>query len=213
MAGHPFCTLLINESDVQTFFPGPYLCYYDLPTPSLVQQAHDFIFDVIEQDGPFDGVIAFSQGAALVASMMLQHAKTGSTETLFKVAVFAGATLPYNLDDEHCLSKHETEVLQMPDEDSEDERGYPTNPKTSTEPLLSRYHPEQETARILIPTLHIIGEQDKFAPQSRLVARLCGGEKRVVEHKEGHRMPSDGRHQWKVLTAIASTIQAAYFNF
>ncbi|KAL5323099.1 hypothetical protein ACEPPN_007627 [Leptodophora sp. 'Broadleaf-Isolate-01'] len=41
--------------------------------PSDIQSAHEYIRAVIEEDGPFQGVIGFSDGAAMAASIILQH--------------------------------------------------------------------------------------------------------------------------------------------
>ncbi|KAG4437378.1 hypothetical protein IFR05_007142 [Cadophora sp. M221] len=41
--------------------------------PSEIQSAHEYIQAVIEGDGPFQGVMGFSDGAAMAASIMLQH--------------------------------------------------------------------------------------------------------------------------------------------
>lgn len=42
-------------------YPEPYLCWYPFP-PTLynVGNAHKMIWSIIEEDGPFDGVMGFS---------------------------------------------------------------------------------------------------------------------------------------------------------
>jgi Serine hydrolase (FSH1) len=49
---------------IAEIYPGPYLCWYPFP-PTLenVSEAHELIWNIIEEDGPFDGVMGFSQGA------------------------------------------------------------------------------------------------------------------------------------------------------
>ena len=81
-------------------YPEPYLCYYPLPTPELVRAAHEQVLEVIEEEGPIDAIIAFSQGAALAASMLLQQAKEKPHEDLIGMAIFVSASLPFDLDDE-----------------------------------------------------------------------------------------------------------------
>lgn len=46
---------------VRDFFPGPYLCYHPAPTPSAVLEAQEMVEEALESEGPFDGVIGFSQ--------------------------------------------------------------------------------------------------------------------------------------------------------
>jgi hypothetical protein len=45
-------------------YPEPYTCWYPYP-PTLdnVRDAHEMIWNIIAEDGPFDGVMGFSQGA------------------------------------------------------------------------------------------------------------------------------------------------------
>jgi hypothetical protein len=87
-------------TDIAAVYPGPYLCYYPLPTPELVRSAHEYIVEVIDEDGPIDAIISFSQGAALAASIFLQHAKEKPHEDLVALAVFISASLLFDLDDE-----------------------------------------------------------------------------------------------------------------
>ncbi|RDK38248.1 hypothetical protein M752DRAFT_297642 [Aspergillus phoenicis ATCC 13157] len=53
--------------------PGPFYNWYDVLSSSQVKDAHDLVKDVIEDDGSFDGVIGFSQGALLALSILYYH--------------------------------------------------------------------------------------------------------------------------------------------
>ena len=207
-------TLLFCDPEVASFYPGAYFCYYDLPTPNLVRQAHEFVREVMEEDGPFDGVIGFSQGAALASSMMLQHAKSNPLDDLFKLAIFAGASLPYNLDDATRLSEYEAQISETPGkaQSADEPRGFPTKPGANLEPFLGRYHPTKEETRIMVPTLHIVGDLDPFAPQSRLLAKLCGGDAKTVNHNSGHRIPRDRAFQHKAVTALDGIVHSVLFR-
>lgn len=104
LSGHHEFVYLAGEVEcdaapgIGSIYPGPYLCYYHLPTTTHVADAHDLVLDFIEDEGPFDGVIGFSQGAALASSLMLQRAKDPSAEPLFQLAIFLCASLPFDLD-------------------------------------------------------------------------------------------------------------------
>ncbi|KIA75493.1 hypothetical protein HK57_00042 [Aspergillus ustus] len=52
---------------------GPFYNWYDGLSSSQVREAHELVTDVIEDEGPFDGVIGFSQGASLAISMLYHH--------------------------------------------------------------------------------------------------------------------------------------------
>lgn len=52
---------------------GPFFQWTKGLTGEAIQAAHDYIYTIIDEEGPFDGVMAFSQGAALAISILLQH--------------------------------------------------------------------------------------------------------------------------------------------
>ncbi|KAI9832017.1 MAG: hypothetical protein M1819_004561 [Sarea resinae] len=106
---------------IAALFPGPYYTYYPTPfsppptptptntttTPSsfappplsTVAEAHALIHAIIADDGPFDGVLGFSQGAALAASILLHHARECPLEppyALFRFAVFVCGSRPFD---------------------------------------------------------------------------------------------------------------------
>jgi len=51
----------------------PYFCWYEGLSSKQCQLAHDTIAETIKEEGPFDGVIGFSQGAAVAISFLLHH--------------------------------------------------------------------------------------------------------------------------------------------
>ena len=80
---------------IDDFFSGPYLAYYVSHRPPAIRAAHDFLAAIIAERGPFDGIIAFSQGAALAASYLLTHDALNPSAALpFKLAVFCGCVMP-----------------------------------------------------------------------------------------------------------------------
>ena len=56
---------------------------------------------MLEEEGPFEGILGFSQGAALVASVLLEHTKKyGSRVALpVKCAIFICGSLPFMIPD------------------------------------------------------------------------------------------------------------------
>ena len=201
---------------MESFFPGPYFCYYDLPTDDLVRQAQAYIEEIIGEEGPFDGVIGFSQGAALAASYMLEHAKTHPFEDVFKLAIFAGASLPFEMSSKSALI-HRPIMQREDSEDSESSLEDEVDPYTSWRipkdfwdpigPILGRYHPERTpTARIRQPTLHLIGDQDEYAGQGQMLTKMCTGQATVIHHPEGHRIPRDKGFNGKAVRAMEHLI-------
>ncbi|EEP81158.1 predicted protein [Uncinocarpus reesii 1704] len=208
----------IGECDpadgVEEVFPGPYFCHYNLPTHNLVSCAHEFVLDIMELEGPFDGVIGFSQGAALAASMMLQHAKDNpEKEELFKLAIFAGASLPYNLDNVAGPAELESKVEGSGILETEPV-AFPGPVHLSSAPFLCLYNPETETetARITVPTLHLIGHQDPFSRQGNSLVKLCSGITTVVRHDSGHEIPCDKLFVQKATASLEQLIHTVTFQ-
>jgi hypothetical protein len=46
---------------VGEIFPGPYYAFYPIPTINSVEYAHQYVQDIIDEEGPFDAVMGFSQ--------------------------------------------------------------------------------------------------------------------------------------------------------
>ncbi|KAF2167837.1 hypothetical protein M409DRAFT_53796 [Zasmidium cellare ATCC 36951] len=82
-----------------TFTSGPFLCYSDDFAPSNTRHSHDLITSMIEDEGPFDGVIGFSQGGSLTMSYLLEHAMAG-LQPPFKWACIFSSVIAFSPDDD-----------------------------------------------------------------------------------------------------------------
>ena len=174
-----------------------------------------YIEEIIEEEGPFDGVVGFSQGAALAASIMLEHAKTNPLEDIFKLGIFAGASLPFEIASNTSFGTRP--FMPREDSDSSDSSDDEVDPYTSWRipkntwdpigPLLGRYQPERTpSARLRQPTLHLIGDQDQYADQGQMWTKMCSGETTVINHPEGHRIPRNKAFHDKTGRAIERLI-------
>ncbi|KAK5992003.1 Esterase alnB-like protein [Cladobotryum mycophilum] len=89
-------------ADLAGFHSGPYLCWYRSPTVSKVARAQDHILSFIKNNGPFDVVMGFSQGASLAASLIIHdQIENPGQPSLFKAAIFLCAPLPFS----RCLTQ------------------------------------------------------------------------------------------------------------
>ncbi|KAL9122901.1 MAG: hypothetical protein Q9187_000552 [Circinaria calcarea] len=95
-------------SGVGDVYEGPYYSFYPWP-PEMEpgqyersrEEAYQLIYETIEEDGPFDGIIGFSQGATLTYSFLQHHAKTHPFDppySPFRCAVFICGLPPFRLD-------------------------------------------------------------------------------------------------------------------
>lgn len=209
---------------VPSFFQGPFYCYYSKPTAENLQAAYDLVHELIEEEGPFHGVFGFSQGGALAASLLLHHRKVAPhAPDLFNLAVFTCASLPFDPDTETQPHKYNTIIdaktgaVEIHDwvpgdivEPSEI-NGFLV-PSEPDDVILRRYHPERESTRIPIPTVHIMGQYDPFLPQEQALADLCGEDKFIVLHDKDHQLPRDAQFAQKAATAIQDAIAKAVFR-
>ncbi|PWY81669.1 hypothetical protein BO94DRAFT_520435 [Aspergillus sclerotioniger CBS 115572] len=89
------------------FYDGPYYSYYHFPLPlsdpesgnASLMDAYDWLYDVVNEDGPFDGILGFSHGGTLAAGFLIHHAKTYPREApLFRCAIFINSLPPFRMD-------------------------------------------------------------------------------------------------------------------
>lgn len=207
-----------SSPDIKTIYPPPYLAYYPIAYSHLVESAQAYIHEIIEDEGPFDGVMGFSQGGALAASLILEHNKTNPGHDLFKFAIFVCATLPFNVDDYRGLESWKLAKsgdVKFSHEfagevDVKEPLGFPDG---LDEPILGRYHPAKTPKdTIKVPTFHLVGRADPYGPQSETLAAMCEPAQRsVMEHVGGHRVPKDAKTSSIVAKSIAVMLDRVGF--
>lgn len=94
-------------------YPPPYLAYCTSAFKEDWEDAVSYIEEIIHEEGPFDGVVAFSQGCALAAALMFQRQRLDPDDVAFRFAVFMGAPMPLNLIDSHSRAPQYAR-LQIP---------------------------------------------------------------------------------------------------
>lgn len=191
-----------NESEsapgIAEFHPPPYFAWHAAFSPFDVKAAHGFLTTVVEEDGPYDGVIGFSEGAALAASFLLSH--QASDESVlrlpFKLAVFFNAVLVLSPSDELGSKIPEDEAYNalsmfvkqsgMPG-GGDEERVQHNSPGAD---VYYGFNPDTIKHRISIPTLHVVGSNDQYAPYSRSLLKLCDPTNaNVVTSHAAHELP------------------------
>jgi pimeloyl-ACP methyl ester carboxylesterase len=214
--------LTISFPGIEDFFCEPYFCWYSLPTQAGLQAAFNLLEETIEDEGPFDGVIAFSQGAAVVSSYILQSLKESPARSPFKFAIFFSAAMPFDLDslpftfnkdegrfnwaDTNELIDDEATLQTIPEPGALDYSG-----KFETTTRFLRRYPKGDQPRIHIPTVHIAGLDDEYwYPQSLGVRDMCDALNRhFLEHRGGHEVPKDRSMTTKMVQVIQHMLQAA----
>ncbi|KAL9006155.1 MAG: hypothetical protein Q9188_001081 [Gyalolechia gomerana] len=224
---------------VSAIYPGPYLCYYQIPTTEQVADAHDLVLNFIEDEGPFDGIIGFSQGAALASSLMLQRAKNATSEPLFQLAIFLCASLPFDLDAPPVMVKKapggRLRFLDTDSSDSEEEKEIPQSsvgaqsiiqefqaqgfngPLEDGMHMLRRFHPGMQRPgpklHMGVPTVNIVGNKDPYFQQGLWLAELGGLRGTViVDHGGGHEVSRDANALRKMTRAVQETVEKVRFQ-
>lgn len=205
---------------VAEFFAPPYLAWHDHYQPSHVGNVHEYLREVIEEDGPYDGVIGFSQGAALAASLLLYHesqkeAGAGdSSRNLFKVAIFFNSVVLLspctdtgnNIDEEikqgeaiYAGLLRGQQTISFPEAYASPDGNEEENPDS-----IFGFESDTFPHRIQVPTLHVIGIQDQYAVHSRKLVKLCRPDRaQKIEVDCGHEVPRNVA----VLTELAEVFE------
>ncbi|KAK5940512.1 hypothetical protein PMZ80_006928 [Knufia obscura] len=116
--------------------------------PRHVEDAQEYLLDIVQDEGSFDGVMGFSQITALAASLILEQQKATRLEELFKFAVFICAILPFDGDDSSELQSWEQAKSGISlslgnSRGSSTRRSQLGPPEELNEEILGRYHPER----------------------------------------------------------------------
>lgn len=181
--------------EFEGLFQPPFYKWYEEYTVDKIDAVHRHLETIIERDGPYDGVIGFSEGAAVAASMLLSRSNDDSSDTapLFKIAVFfnAIAVLSPKSNLGRPLDRHDAaEILQASNELLVD--AVPSS-DSRVECMLDGIYaigPDFNSKKIPIPTLHVIGRNDPFVARSRGLLQLCDTPLAVsISSVAGHEIP------------------------
>lgn len=89
---------------IEGIFEGPYYSFYKWPRTfedddKSLNDSYEYLSDVIEDEGPFDGIIGFSHGGTLAFSYLAHLAKVRPHDALpFRCAVFMNSPPPFRMD-------------------------------------------------------------------------------------------------------------------
>ncbi|KAL9609134.1 MAG: hypothetical protein Q9167_006078 [Letrouitia subvulpina] len=176
---------LQQPSEIKAYYP-PTDQYYQFYDPYSAASMHDALSQLctyISIEGPFDGVIGFSQGASLAATFLIQQSQDHPLAPLpFKCAIFLSGGKPL---DPKALERGEIVLIDP----------------TKTGPLLH------------LPTANIWGRNDMLWPGScETLCSLCDESMRSASiHDEGHDVPGakDKEAVQGAVRAIRRTIDKA----
>ncbi|KAL8765565.1 MAG: hypothetical protein Q9209_007396 [Squamulea sp. 1 TL-2023] len=198
---------------IDLFYPPPYYSFWNTSAISDVRKAHSWLRNLLARDGPYDGVMCFSQGCSLIASFCLYHqAETPDEPLPFKAAIFICGGAPMQ-----ALEDLGIEVSQEArDVDTKSSKALAT--QASTEAILKSGLDRWENThaatsgldatldpsnvfgldfttmpshlRIKIPTVHIYGNKDPRCPASLQLSHFSDPRlTKTYDHGGGHDVP------------------------
>lgn len=153
-----------------------------------MSKVHDYIKALVDEDGPYDGVIGFSEGASLAAALLLEGASNGDKYSIpmFRFAVFFNAVNLFSPSTGLGERMLESDFLSAMDTFTQ---GQSINQYPALECVYA-LRANAVPGLIRVPTLHVIGLNDAFRPSSEELIKLCDGRSAVVVRSTAaHEMP------------------------
>ncbi|KAL8855478.1 MAG: hypothetical protein Q9178_007889 [Gyalolechia marmorata] len=218
---------------VDLFYPPPYYSFWNTFAIPDVRKAHTWLRDLLARDGPYDGVMCFSQGCSLIASFCLYHQSETPDEPLpFKTAIFICGGAPMQ-----ALEDLGIEVSQEArDVDTRSSRALAE--QASTDAILKSGMDRWKNAhsalsspdvsfdpsdvfgldftkmpahlRIKIPTVHIYGNKDPRCPASLQLSHFSDQRlTKIYDHGGGHDVPRTSDVSEKIARLVEWSAVAA----
>lgn len=187
---------------IDLFYEPPYYSFWEGDNINDIETARDWLDDLISREGPFDGLMMFSQGCILGASVLLRHQKDKpQLPPPFEFAIFICGGAP--LKELRDLGFSIDQAVWERDLTSK----YELNRKAASITLLAEGSgrwtevdqsiSDDSLAReitgpyqIKVPTVHVIGSKDPRFNAGRQLANLCDAQSRkTYDHEGGHEIP------------------------
>ncbi|OJJ48579.1 hypothetical protein ASPZODRAFT_158255 [Penicilliopsis zonata CBS 506.65] len=87
---------------IEGFYEGPYLSFHAFPPTSnehdeaTIQAAYEMLYTIMEEEGPFDGILGYSHGGTLAYGFLAQHLGRFPYDPPFRCAIFFNAPPPFH---------------------------------------------------------------------------------------------------------------------
>lgn len=204
--------------DIPLFYPEPYFSFYPEKSIASVHSANEWLQRKLDTDGPYDGLMGFSQGCAVISSYILYHQKNSPQKPLpFKTAIFIcggvplgvledlGVTVPqemHDLDEKTRVGLATAAAAINSMSSNGESRWVGPNGQTIAQKPDTAKALEADTMfgvdflnipkelLIKIPTAHIFGYKDPMYSSSLQLARLCEPRfRKAFDTGGGHEIP------------------------
>ncbi|KAF2676017.1 hypothetical protein K458DRAFT_380541 [Lentithecium fluviatile CBS 122367] len=156
-------------------------CFYEPNSAKSILTALADLAWYIASEGPYQGVIGFSQGAALAATLMIKQGRNhySTVHPLFQCAIFLCAGAPY---DPVALDQGKAVLLEA----------------------------KPDAPSIRVATAHVVGEKDDALAASLALVEQCDPRNhRVYMHAGGHDVPREVQGVRRMISVVEEVLHLA----
>ena len=187
---------------VDMFFEPPYHAYWEESTQENVMECVKWLKEYLEQNGPYDALMGFSQGSILIAATLLSY-QAESKAPPFKTAFFFCGTAPlwamevlgFNVPETAWKRERASSIALAAQAESSaisEKRGDRWQ-GADAELLVPQAEAMAEVEgpyNITLPTVHVYGSKDpKYVGGLQLSSMCTEGNRQVYNHGGGHEIP------------------------
>ncbi|KAI1214241.1 serine hydrolase FSH [Annulohypoxylon truncatum] len=192
----------------------PHFKFYDKEEAEDIRKAGEWLATKLDSDGPYDGLIAFSQGVTVVSGFLLYRQwYDPELSPAFKFAIFISGSIslkvlkdigaPVSKEAETAITQavlQRDQVLGPLSAHVTKARRAVFNSDDCFGLNLNRLPLE---LKIRIPTVHIWGEKDPLFPSSIHLAGLCDPYiRKIYTHSGGHEIPQEENELMQITPLI-----------
>ncbi|TVY56891.1 Esterase FUS5 [Lachnellula cervina] len=147
------------------------------PEASSAQKAIDYLYRIMKDEGPFEGIIGYSEGATMAATLLLHEQwryQTMGIPTMFKCALFFAGWPPMNPDLDAIVLADESDL-------------------TITIPTchVSEFKLARDAIfELCVLTIRLVGSLDPYLAGSLALYNVCDMDTAYLfDHAKGHTLP------------------------
>lgn len=140
------------------------------------QDALDYLYDIMEKDGPFDGIVGYSEGATVAATLLLHEQKRfeeEGREPMFKCALFFAGWPPLGPELDNIVLADESDLMV-------------------TIPTCHISKPFHIDGHSFDTNGIVVGSLDPYLAGSMALYNICEMDNAYLfDHAKGHTLPRD----------------------
>ncbi|KAI8962920.1 serine hydrolase FSH [Daldinia sp. FL1419] len=195
--------------------------FFEVEEVGDIRKAGDWLVRKLDHDGPYDGILAISQGAAVVSSFLLYRQwYDHELPAPFRFAIFINGGIPLKILKDLGVPVSNEAVNVVAEAKLQRERGLDPLPAHITKARRAVFNSDDcfglnlnkipLELKIRIPTVHVWGGNNPLFSTSVQLTGLCDPYIRKIQvHKGSHEIPRDEEELSELVSLIEWCIQRA----